>query len=150
MRIDWAGGNDMRGLRKSTIQAYELCLELRPRHWLLNMNSFPDISVYDQMWLGTHCIPGLAQLPLERMVLVVSQRRVHNQLAIEALIALTRPFCNFDVQFFPQPDMGLHWLSEHSERVPALLAEWNAAYSTERFSPPALTAAPAAFYQPRP
>jgi hypothetical protein len=27
-------------------------------HWLLNMNSFPDISVYDQMWLGTHCIPA--------------------------------------------------------------------------------------------
>ena len=104
--------------------------QLDVRHLLLNMNTFPDISVYDQLWLGTHWMPVLVQLPLERVVLVNHHRRLHNQMAIDSLIAMARPFIRFDIQYFPQPASGMHWLSDHSDRLPALLVEWDAVHSS--------------------
>jgi hypothetical protein len=88
------------------------------------MNTFPDISVYDQVWLGVNWMPVLVQLPVERAVLAISRRRVHNQLAIDSLIALFRPFIRFDIQFFSTALPGLQWLGDYSERIPGLLAEW--------------------------
>ena len=85
LRIEWASGDDTRTLRGSATQLLQLAQELGTRHWLLNMNTFPDISVYDQVWLGANFMPGIVQLPLERAVLVIHRRRVHNQLAIDAL-----------------------------------------------------------------
>ena len=118
----------MRTFRGSAGQLLSLCQQLAVRHLLLNMNTFPDISVYDQVWLGAHWMPGIVQLPLERVVLAIHRRRVHNQLAIDALIALSRPFIRFDIQFFATADPGLHWLSDYSEHLPALLAEWEAVH----------------------
>ncbi|WP_201977878.1 hypothetical protein [Hymenobacter rubidus] len=126
LRVEWASGDDMRGFRNSAEQLLYLGQQLGVRHLLLNMNTFPDISVYDQVWLGTHWISGLLQMPLERVVLVNHRRRLHNQMAIDSLIAIARPFIRFDIQYFPQPVPGLHWLSDHSSRLPALLAEWDA------------------------
>lgn len=128
LRADWSSGADMRTFRTSAEQLLQLLRELGVRHLLLNMNTFPDISVYDQLWLGTHWMPVLVQLPLERVVLVNHRRRLHNQMAIDALIAMARPFIRFDIQYFPQPASGMHWLSDHSDRLPALLAEWDAVY----------------------
>jgi hypothetical protein len=125
LRVEWTSGDDMRGFRSAAEQLIKVAKELQVRHMLLNMNTFPDISVYDQVWLGTNFMPGLVKLPLERVVLAI-HRRMHNQLAVDALIALSRPFIRFDIQFFPQPAPGLHWLSDYSTRMPALLAEWEA------------------------
>lgn len=125
LRVEWTSGDDMRGFRAAAEQLLALMKEVEPRHLLLNMNTFPDISVYDQVWLGAHFMPGVVKLPLERAVLVI-HRRMHNQLAVDALIALARPFIRFDIQFFPQPGPGMQWLSDYSVRMPALLAEWEA------------------------
>ena len=119
----------MRGFRSAAEQLLRLAKEEQAKLMLLNMNTFPDISVYDQVWLGTHFMPGIVKLPLERVVLVI-HRRMHNQLAVDALIALSRPFIRFDIQFFPQPGPGMQWLSDHSGRLPALLAEWEALHGT--------------------
>lgn len=126
LRVEWASGDDSRTLRASASKLLELDELMTVRHMLLNMNTFPDISVYDQVWLGTSWMPAITRLPLERVVLVNHRRRVHNQLAIDSLIALSRPFIKFDIQFFPQPGPGLQWLSDYSPRLPALLAEWDA------------------------
>jgi len=135
MRVEWASGADMTGLRDSTNRLYALCRELGTRRWLLNMDTFPDISVYDQIWLGANWLPRVKSLPLERVVVVNHRHRVHNQLAIEALLAAARPFIQFDIQYFPKSEAGLQWLSDYSERMPALIAEWNALH-LDPFAPP--------------
>ena len=131
LRIEWAAGDDTRSLRETSTKLLTLDRELAVRNLLLNMNTFPDISVYDQLWLGTHWMPGIVKLPLERVVLINNRHRVHNQLAIESMIALVRPFIKFDIQFFPQAVAGMRWLSDFSPRLPALLAEWNAVHAPE-------------------
>jgi hypothetical protein len=128
LRVDWTSGADMRTFRHSAEQLLQSMSQLGVRHLLLNMNTFPDISVYDQVWLGTYWMPVLVQSSLERLVLVNHRRRLHNQMAIDALLALARPFIRFDIQYFPQPAAGMHWLSDYSDRLPALLAEWEAVH----------------------
>lgn len=135
LRVEWASGDDTRTLRASAEKLLQLELQIGVRNLLLNMNTFPDISVYDQLWLGTHWLPGIAKLPLERLVVVNSGRRVHNQMAIDSLIVLARPFIKFDIQFFPQAASGLQWLSDYSEHLPALLAEWDAVYGPSTHLP---------------
>ena len=134
LRVEWCSGQDMRTFRASATQLLLLLRQLDVRNMLLEMNTFPDISVYDQVWLGTNWMPVLVKLPLERV-----------QLAIDSLLALSRPFIKFDIQFFAASLPGLHWLSDYSDRLPALLAEWEA-----RFGPAPLpltgTAEPRPFY----
>ena len=128
LRVEWTSGADMRTFRASAEQLVHTCRQLGVRHLLMNMNTFPDISVYDQVWLGANFMPGIVQLPLERVVLVIHRRRVHNQLAIESLIAQVRATIAFDIQYFPQPGPGLHWLTDNAVCLPALLAEWEAVH----------------------
>lgn len=128
LRVEWSSDQDMRTFRTGTRQLLALAKELKVRAILLNMNSFPDISVYDQVWLGTNWMPGLLELPLERLVLAIDRQRVHNQLAIDALLALFGHRIRFDIQFFLTAAPGLHWLCDGSGRLSALLAEWNALY----------------------
>lgn len=126
LRVEWCSGDDMRALRASAEKLLRMELQMGVRHLLLNVNTFPDISVYDQVWLGSHWMPGITRLPLERVVLINHRGRVHNQMAIDSLITLARPLIQFDIQFFTQPLAGLQWLSNYSERLPALLAQWDA------------------------
>ncbi len=128
LRVEWSSGQDMRTFRTGTGQLLALAKEVKARAIMLNMNSFPDISVYDQVWLSTNWMPGLLELPLERLVLAINRCRVHNQLAIDALLALFGPRIRFDIQFFLTAAPGLHWLCDGSGRLPALLAEWNAVH----------------------
>ncbi len=131
LRIEWAAGDDTRNLRESAIKLLAVDRELAVRHLLLNMNTFPDISVYDQLWLGTHWMTGIVKLPLERVVIINNRHRIHNQLAIESMIALVRPFIKFDIQFFPQAISGLRWLSDFSPRLPEMMAEWNRVFAPD-------------------
>ncbi len=128
LRVEWASGQDTRTFRSSAEQLLTLVRELGVRHMLLDMNTFSDISVYDQVWLGVNWMPPLTKLPLERVVLAISRRRVHNQLALDSLIAMSRPFIKFDIQFFSAAVPGLHWICDYSSRLPALLMEWDAVH----------------------
>ena len=129
LRVEWAAGDDTRNLRASALELLRLDQELGMRNLLLNMNTFPDISVYDQVWLGTHWMPSMARLPLERVVLINHRHRVHNQMAIESMLALMQPFIKFDIQFFPQAVSGLRWLSDFSPRLHEVMAEWDALHA---------------------
>ena len=135
----------MRTFRAGAEQLLTIAQARAVRHLLLDMNTYPDISVYDQVWLSAHWMPALVQLPLERVVLTIGRRRVHNQLALDSLIALSRPFIKFDIQFFPAAVPGLHWLCDYSNRLPALLTEWDAVHGPS----PDRVAVPPAFYRPR-
>ena len=129
LRVEWAAGNDTRNLRASALELLRLNQVLGMQNLLLNMNTFPDISVYDQVWLGANWMPGILKLPLQRVVVVNHRHRVHNQLAIESMLALVRPFIRFDIQFFPTASSGMSWLSDFSSRLPMLMAEWAAVHA---------------------
>ena len=129
LRVEWAAGDDTHNLRPSALKLLRLDQELGMHNLLLNMNTFPDISVYDQVWLGANWMPGIVKLPLQRVVLVNGRHRIHNQLAIESMLVLMRPFIKFDIQFFPNPASGMRWLSDFSPRLPEVLAEWDAVHA---------------------
>ena len=150
LRVEWSSGQDMRTFRLSAEQLQHVAHQLGVRHLLLEMNTFPDISVYDQVWLGANWMLAMMQLPLERVVLVINQRRVHNQLAIDSLIGMSRPFTKFDIQFFSTTVPGLHWLSNYSDRIPHLLAEWQAVHGPVLPTGPGSFAEPLPAYRPRP
>ena len=135
LRVEWAAGDDTRNLRASASQLLRLDQELGMSKLLLNMNTFPDISVYDQVWLEAHWMPGIVRLPLERVVFINNRHRVHNQLAIESMLALVRPFIKFDIQFFPNAVSGMRWLGDFSPRLPEVMAEWNAVFAPNAESP---------------
>lgn len=136
LRVEWASGDDTRNLRDSATKLLRLDEELGMRNLLLNMNTFPDISVYDQLWLGANWMPGIVKLPLERVVLINNRHRIHNQLAIDSMLALVRPFIKFDIQFFPNPSSGMRWLSDFSPRLPEVMAEWDAVHAPDADSVP--------------
>ena len=129
LRVEWAAGDDTRNLRASALQLLHLDQELGMHNLLLNMNTFPDISVYDQVWLGANWMPGIVKLPLQRVVLINNRHRIHNQLAIESMLLLVRPFIKFDIQFFPNPVSGMRWLSDFSSRLPDVMDEWDAVHA---------------------
>lgn len=129
LRVEWAAGDDTRNLRASATQLLSLDRELGMHNLLLNMNTFPDISVYDQVWLGANWMPGIVKLPLQRVVLINNRHRIHNQLAIESMLALVRPFIKFDIQFFPNAASGMGWLCDFSPRLPEVMAEWEALHA---------------------
>ena len=148
LRVEWAAGQDMRTFRLSAEQLQRLARQLMVRNILLEMNTFPDISVYDQVWMGANWMPTMVQQPLERLVLVIHPRRVHNQLAIDSLLGISRPSIKFDIQFFSTTVPGLHWLSNYSERIPALLAEWLAVHGPSGPAGPGSLAEPLPAYRP--
>lgn len=139
LRIEWASGADTRTLRQSAGQLLALDRELGVRSILLNMNTFPDISVYDQVWLGVSWMPAIVKLPLKRLVLVHQRHRVHNQLAIDSLLSMFRSIITFDIQYFPQPEPGLKWLTDHSVRLPEIQAEWEAVFGSVPLGPAVAT-----------
>ncbi|SDX36948.1 hypothetical protein [Hymenobacter psychrophilus] len=101
------------------------------RRLLIDMRTVPLLSVYDELWLGTHFMPALVALPLERLVLIVGSHQTYHQLAIDALHDLIKPAIRFDAQYFDDPETALYWLTDDGPQVPALLAEW-----TNRPAPP--------------
>jgi len=128
LRVEWAAGSDMRRLRPALEQLYQVATRLAVTHGLLTLDALPDISAYDQIWLGSQWLPRSGQLALKQAVIVLSSAKVYNQQAIETLMALNRRHVAFDFQFFGQNVSAMHWLTNESRRLPALLTEWEAAF----------------------
>ncbi|UOR06857.1 hypothetical protein MUN82_07080 [Hymenobacter aerilatus] len=130
LRVEWVSGRNVQQLRRSAGQLLLLLQQLAVRRLVIDMNSVPDLSVDDEIWLGTHWMPGLVALPLERLVLVLDSGQTHNQLAINALHDLAQPAIRFDAQYFSDTDSAMHWISDDSPHLLPLLAEWNARHDT--------------------
>lgn len=135
LRLEWVSGPDVRGIRTSAHKLLALLEELPVRHLLLDMNTLPDLSLADQLWFGKHWMPGLVASPLARLVLAIDGSRIHNQLAIDALHDLVQPAIRFESHYFSDSASAFDWLADNSERLPALVSEWEARHA--RASPPA-------------
>ncbi len=125
LRLEWVSGPNTRTLRASAALLLPLARHLAVRRLLLDMNTVPDLSVADQLWLGAHWMPSIVQLPLEQLVLVIGSDQVHNQLAIDALHDLVQPSIRFESHYFSDPESAMRWLTDGTTRLPALLAEWS-------------------------
>lgn len=145
MRVEWAAGPDMRRLRPALEQLRQLANEYVITHGLLNISSLPDISAYDQIWLSAQWLPKTGKLALKQVVIVLASSQVYNQQAIETILMLNRVHIKFDMQFFSHATSAMHWLTTESGRLPALLAEWEAAYGPMPM-PPTGVAEPRAGY----
>jgi hypothetical protein len=130
LRVEWAAGPDMRRLRSALEQLYQLATRLQVTHGVLIIDTLPDISAYDQIWLGSHWLPRTGRLALKQAVVVLPSAKVYNQQAIETLVALNRNQIGFDFQFFGQATAAMHWLTNESWRLPTLLAEWEGNFGT--------------------
>jgi len=128
LRVEWAAGRDMRRLRPALEQLSQAAIRLQVTHGLLAIDTLPDISAYDQIWLGSQWLPKTGGLRLKQAVIVLSSGKVYNQQAIETLLTLNRSHVKFDFQFFSQSVAAMHWLTNESRRLPTLLAEWDAAF----------------------
>jgi hypothetical protein len=125
LRLEWISGEGIDTLRASAKELLLLARQLVVRCLLIDMNTVPDILIEDELWLGTHWMPGIVQLPLEHLVLAIDSNRIHNQLAIDALHDLVQPNIRFESHYFSDAASAMHWLTEGTTRLPALLAEWN-------------------------
>ena len=126
LRLEWTSGPGTQTMCASAAQLLQLTRALEVRYLLLDLNTVPDIPLEEELWLGTHWLPGIVALPLERLVLIIASDRVHNQLAVDALHDLVQPAIRFDLQYFGDPEAALSWLTDQSGRLPALRAEWEA------------------------
>ncbi len=127
--LEWVALSNPEHFRTNAVQLLALLQEQEVRHLLLDMNSFPDLPVADQLWLGEHWMPGLVALALEQLVLIIDSSRVHNQLAIDALHDLVQPAIRFSSHYFSDVASALDWLTDGSPRLPLLAAEWAARYA---------------------
>jgi hypothetical protein len=128
LRIQWVGGQCMRHFRDAFRQLQQLAKELRISKALIELDTLPDISAYDQLWLGSNWLPRLQQLSLQQVVVVLGSGQVYNSQAIEMLLTTGRIPFSFDIQLFTQASPAMHWLTDDSPRLPALLAAWHTAY----------------------
>ena len=144
-RTAWVPGAPNTHYRAVSERLLDVAEQYPARHYLVDMSDVPDISVYDQLWLGRHWVPRGLRLPIARIVYCNQPARIHNQLAIESLLYLSQPFIKFDVQFFSEADAALDWLSDSSPRLPALLAEWEQHFGPS--PPPDEVAEPKTPYQ---
>jgi len=128
LRVEWAGGHEMRRLRPALEQLHKLAYRLQPTHALLSLNDLPDISAYDQIWLGAQWLPKAERLALRQAVVVLDTKQVYNQQAIETLLSFGRHQPQLDFQFFRQAAAGMQWLANDSVRLPVLFSEWAATY----------------------
>ena len=126
LRLEWISEADTATLRSSAEALLGLARQLPVRILLIDMNTVPNISVEDELWLGLNWMPGIVQLPLHHLILAIDITQLHNQLAIDALHDLVQPAIRFESHYFSDADSALHWVCEGTGRLPALLAEWHA------------------------
>ncbi|NML65698.1 hypothetical protein HHL22_10825 [Hymenobacter sp. RP-2-7] len=129
LRAEWMGDRSLARLQPALVTLQQLAEVKKITHVQLELNSLPDLSVFDQIWLATHWMPTVLPLPLQQVVLVLGSARVYNVHAIETLLAALRGLIHFDVQFFAQSEAGLHWLVPDPAALARLLAEWQPAHN---------------------
>ncbi|TDN36135.1 hypothetical protein A8B98_09320 [Hymenobacter sp. UV11] len=125
MRAAWVGGRNMRGFREAFSKFQKLLAQFGVGRALLDLNTLPEVSVYDQLWLSTVFMPSLLLLPLQKVVVVLSPKNVYNHQMVEGLLMAVQLLIRFDVQFFAQPDAAMQWITDYSPRLPILQQEWN-------------------------
>ena len=127
MRFQWLNpGNAV--LRPALAHGRDLVVAHQPTQVLVDFTGLPPLSIQDEMWMSVHWFPRIAAQPLRSVALVFRPEHLHNQMAIEAMFWMGRHLLGFNIQLFPEPEMGLQWLVDgEAAAFERLQAEWGAA-----------------------
>lgn len=87
MRTAWTSPANAGQLRPSALHLSDAARHHHVHHHLLDLNLLEDISVFDQLWLSAHWLPGAQSLPVQRVVVLLGENRLHNKMAVDSLIA---------------------------------------------------------------
>lgn len=147
VRAAWVGGRNMRGFREAFSKLQKLLAQRGVGRVLLDLNTLPEISVYDQLWLSTVFMPSVLILPLRQVVIALSPKNVYNHQVVEGLLLAAHLLIRCDIQFFAQPDAGMQWLTDYSPHLADLQREWSQQGPTP--SPTDEVAEPRPGYQPK-
>lgn len=96
--------------------------------WLADISTMPPIGISEQLWLSETWLAQFALLGVKQLA-VIEPRNLHNQLAIESVLADGRRHTSTDVQFFPDVASALDWLTWADEcAMHTLEQEWQNAF----------------------
>ncbi|TGE19639.1 hypothetical protein [Hymenobacter elongatus] len=104
----------------------DLVQDCQVHHCLLDLHGLPDISIEDQVWLTINWLPRILRQYARQVALVLPAAHHYNQMVVEGLLKIGRPFITFEVQFFSDTHAALDWLTNSTEQVDKLEQEWSA------------------------
>jgi hypothetical protein len=126
LRWKWANT----GLRSTEqfYQSFEQVLAVSRDHhateWLADISAMPPIGIDEQQWLSETWLTQFVVLGVKK-VAVIEPGSLHNQLAIESVLADGRRYVQADVQYFPDTESALDWLTWSDTRaMEELEQEW--------------------------
>lgn len=133
LRFQWAATSSQ-PVRPALVRFLELVVAHQPRHLVVDFTGLPPIGFADEIWLARRLMPVIVAQSLELVALVFPARiRLHNQLAIEALLWASRRTVRFQFQIFDDTSAAIDWLTSSPAAVQQLQAEWAQAAPAGRF-----------------
>lgn len=127
LRWQWVGSFSDEVFQEAMQQLVQLTQHLHPYRWLADTSSLPAVSPATQQWLSSEWLPNYQKLHIQ-MLAVLLPSDLHNQLALENLVATARPAARCDMQYFSDALAALDWLALLDEEYAARLQrQWRAA-----------------------
>lgn len=130
MRFQWLDATQKQ-VRPALRHGRNLVREYQPTKALVDLRGLPDLSIEDQLWMTVRWIPIIAAQKLREAALVLPNT-LHNQMAVESILWVSRHLLRFDVQFFSDDASALDWLLDDPEAAAALQQEWQQAYQISK------------------
>lgn len=133
LRWEWRGPMSLPRFQVAFNQLLAYSLRYKVQRWLADTASMPPVGNSEQTWFSDEWLPQAEQqglgLGLKSFALVLPTN-LHNQLALESMLADGRRYWSIDVQFFSDTTTALDWLTKSSAVITALEDEWRAAHTT--------------------
>lgn len=130
LRWEWRG--IMSPLRFQVAFNHLLAYSVRYRvqRWMADTAAMPPVGSSEQAWFSDEWLPQANNqgLALKNFALVLPAN-LHNQLALESMLADGRRYWSINVQFFSDTTTALDWLTNSSAVLYALEGEWQAAHT---------------------
>jgi hypothetical protein len=129
LRWKWASTDS--GPNEQFYQSFEKIVTLSRDHqatqWLADISAMPPVGIDEQQWLSESWIMQFVLLGVKK-VAVIEPSSLHNQLAIESVLADGRRYVQADVQYFPDTESALDWLTwSDTQAIQELEQEWQGA-----------------------
>lgn len=122
LRWQWIGSFNDIAFREALQQLLELARNLHPYRCLVDTSSLPAVSLATQQWLSDEWLPHYQKLHIQ-MLAVLLPSNLHNQLALESMVADARPAVRCDMQYFTDELAALDWLALTDEEYAARLQQ---------------------------
>ena len=118
----WIGSFNDAEFQHSLLQLLQLTQHLHPYRWMADVSVLPAVSPAMQQWLSNEWLPHYRKLHIQ-MLAILLPSDLHNQLALENLVADANPSARCDMQYFSDALAALDWLTLMDEDYTAQLQQ---------------------------